>query len=168
MLDGSSFVESSFDGSAQFGYFEAGYAAPWTPYIALHATRVNLDSIRETGDPDFALINDGGDGDSLRGVLGIALQKSGPTSIGMATTRLRFGWLHEYLDESETFVSQVIGTPSSALVDRGVAAGTDWGFVRMQVEMGVLLGGQFMVAYEGQFNSDSSFNALLGGTAWVF
>ncbi len=169
-LEGSSFVTSSFDGSAQFGYFEMAFATPWTPYFALHTTRVDLDSITETGDPDFALINDGGDGDSLRGVLGIALAKAAPTPIGMATTRLRFGWLHEYLDESQTFVSQVAGggTPTGSLVDRGVAAGKDWGFVRTQVEMGTLLGGQFMFAYEGQFNSDSSFNALLAGAGWAY
>ncbi len=88
----------------------------------------------------------------------------------MATTRLRFGWLHEYLDESETFVSQVAagGTPTGSLLDEGVAAGTDWGFVRMQLDWGVLLGGQFMVAYQGQYNRDSSFNSLLAGTRWVF
>jgi uncharacterized protein with beta-barrel porin domain len=169
-LEGSSFAESSFDGSAQFGYFELGYAALWTPYLSLHTTRVDLDSITETGDPDFALINNGGDGDSLRGVLGIALYKSAPTPIGMATTRLRFGWMHEYLDESQTFVSQVAGggTPTGALMDRGVTPGRDWGFVRMQVDLGTLLGGQFTVAYQGQYNSDSSFNSLLGGTVWVY
>ncbi len=80
-LEGSSFVESSFTGSAQFGYFELGTVLPghaslWTPYLALHATRVELNSISETGDPDFALINDGGAGDSLRGVLGMSLNQS--------------------------------------------------------------------------------------------
>ncbi len=171
-FDGSSFAESSFDGSSQFGYFELGtnYVGPWTPYLALHTTRVDLDSITETGDADFALLNNGGEGESLRGVLGLSLTQSGLTPIGIATTRLRFGWLHEYLDASETFVSQVAngGTPTGALTDRGVDPGIDWAFVRMQVDLGVLLGGQFTVAYEGQYNSDSSFNALLGGTRWVF
>ncbi len=169
-LEGSSFVESSFAGSAQFGYFELGYARPWTPYGALHTTRVELDAITETGDPDFALINDGGAGDSLRGVLGIAINESGVTPIGIATTHLRFGWMHEYLDQAETVVSQIAGggTPTGSLEDRGVAAGTDWGFVRMQVDWGVLLGGQCMIAYQGHFNTNSSFNALVGGIGWVF
>jgi uncharacterized protein with beta-barrel porin domain len=171
-FDGSGFVASSFDGSSQFGYFELGtaYIGPWTPYAAMHTTRVELDSITETGDADFALLNNGGEGDSLRGILGLALNRSGITPLGVATTRLRFGWMHEYFDASETFVSQVAnsGTPTGALVDRGVDPGIDWGFVRMQVDLGMLLGGQFTFAYEGQFNSDSSFNALLGGTRWVF
>ena len=175
-LQGSSFAESSFDGSAQFGYFELGTmmsanpASVLTPYLALHATRVDLDSITETGDAEFALINNGGDGDSLRGVLGLAIVQSSPTPIGTARTGLRFGWMHEYLDESELFVSQVAGggTPTGSLADRGVAAGKDWGFVRMQVDMGTLLGGQFMVAYEGQFNSNSSFNSFLAGTGWIY
>jgi hypothetical protein len=78
--------------------------------------------------------------------------------------------MHEYLDASETFVFQVAngGTPTGSLNDRGVDPGIDWGFVRIQVDAGVLLGGQLTVAYEGQFNSDSSFNALLGGARWVY
>lgn len=171
-FDGSSFAESSFAGSSGFGYFELGAVARscWTPYAALHATQVKLDPITETGDADFALLNDGGDGDSLRGVLGISIVESGSTAFGLATSRLRFGWIHEYLNASETIVSQVAngGTPTGTLTDRGVDPGIDWGFVRFQLDMGVLLGGQFTAAYEGQFNSDSTFNGLYLGTRWVF
>ena len=132
-------------------------------------TRVKLDPITETGDADYALLNSGGDGDSLRGILGLSYKQSALTPLGIATTRLRCGWLHEYLNESETFVSQIAGggTPTGTLIDHGSAPGIDWGFVRMQVDMGVLFGGQFSFAYEGQFNSDSSFNALMGGLHWV-
>lgn len=169
-LEGSSFVQSSFDGSAQFGYLELACTTQWTPYLAMHATRVDLDSVTETGDANFALINDGGDGDSLRGVFGIAFAKSAPTVIGLARTRLRFGWMHEYLNESETIVSQIAGggTPTGSLVDRGVSVGRDWGFARAQVEAGTLLGGQFMVAYQGYFNAESSINSLIAGTAWAY
>ncbi|GAA4473409.1 autotransporter outer membrane beta-barrel domain-containing protein [Novipirellula rosea] len=175
-LDGSDFAESHFDGSAQFGYVELGtlFASHstllWSPYVALHTTRVELDAIRETGDDDFALINGGGSGESLRSVLGLSLNQSAPTPLGIATTRLRFGWMHEYLDESETFVSQVAngGTATGSLEDRGVMAGDDWAILRAQVDMGILLGGQFTVAYQGQANSDSSFNSLLAGTRWIF
>ena len=169
---GSDFAESSFSGSSQFGYFELGAnpSGPWTPYLAVHGTRVDLDPIIETGDDDFSLLNNGGAGESLRGVLGLSLEKSKPTSVGIATTRLRFGWMHEYLNASEVFVSQINngGTPTGNLTDRGVDPGIDWAFLRVQVDMGVLLGGQFTVAYEGQYNSRSSFNAFLGGTQWLF
>ncbi len=174
-MEGSGYAESRFDGSSQFGYFEIGTlfshaATLWSPYLALHTTRVELDAIRETGDDDFALINGGGSGESLRSVLGLSLNQSAPTPLGIATTRLRFGWMHEYLDESETFVSQVAngGTATGSLEDRGVMAGDDWAILRAQVDMGILLGGQFTVAYQGQANSDSSFNSLLAGTRWIF
>lgn len=174
-MEGSGYAESRFDGSSQFGYFEIGTlfshaATLWSPYVALHTTRVELDAIRETGDDDFALINGGGSGESLRSVLGLSLNQSAPTPLGIATTRLRFGWMHEYLDESETFVSQVAngGTATGSLEDRGVMAGDDWAILRAQVDMGILLGGQFTVAYQGQANSDSSFNSLLAGTRWIF
>ncbi|WP_372723730.1 autotransporter domain-containing protein, partial [Novipirellula sp.] len=86
-LDGSEFAESRFDGSSQFGYFEIGTlfshaATLWSPYLALHTTRVELDAIRETGDDDFALINGGGSGESLRSVLGLSLNQSAPTPLG--------------------------------------------------------------------------------------
>jgi uncharacterized protein with beta-barrel porin domain len=167
-FEGSSFVESSFDGSSRFGYFEVAYADPCTPYLALHATRVELDPIAERGDDEFALSNGGGTGDSLRSILGFAVYKSAWTAFGTATTRLRFGWLHEYLDESETFVSQIAAgdSPDDLLVDRGVSAGRDWGFTRVQVEMGMVAGGYLTVGYEGHFNAESAFNWLLVG--WMY
>ncbi len=173
-LDGSDFAESNFDGSAQFGYVELGtlfskHSILWSPYVALHSTRVELDPITETGDADFALTNLGSAGDSLRSVLGLSLNQSAPTPLGVATTRIRFGWMHEYLDESTTFHSQVAAADTvDGLLDRGVMPGDDWAILRAQVDMGVLLGGQFTVAYQGQANSDSSFNSLLAGTRWIF
>ncbi|TWU14975.1 Autotransporter beta-domain protein [Novipirellula galeiformis] len=173
-LTDSPFAESSFDGSAQYGYVELGTLVPglamlWTPYVALHSTRVELDSIRETGDTTFALINEGGAGDSLRSALGLSLAQSGLTPLGIATTRIRFGWMHEYLDESEAFVSAIAndGTPTESLTDRGVQAGSDFGFARVQVDMGHLFGGQFSVAYVGQANRDSFYNSLLAGIRWI-
>ncbi len=167
-FEGSSQASSSFDGSTRFGYGEIAYAKTFSPYMAMHYTQVELDSITESGDPYYALRNNGGVGDSLRGILGVAYQKSGCTSCGPATTRLRFGWLHEYLDESETFVSQipVNSTPVGPLVDQGVSAGRDWGFARVQVDLGTVLNGDLSIAYEGQYNTRSSFNWLLVG--WTY
>jgi uncharacterized protein with beta-barrel porin domain len=169
-LDGSSFSKSSFDGSAQFGYFELAYTTPWTPYVALHATGVDLDPITETGNPDFSLINDGGDAGSLRGVLGVSLASLRPVPLGKAATRLRFGWMHAYLNEAETIVSQIAGdgTPTGSLVDRGVESGRDWAFVRMQREVKTSLGVRFMVAYHTYFNGESSFNSFLGGASFEY
>lgn len=174
VIEGATSTQSSFDGSAQFGYAEAGtvfvcHAIEWIPYVGLHATHVELDPITETGDADFRLTNAGGDGDSIRGVLGLGMQQTAGTPIGQATTRVRFGWLHEYRDPNEVFVSNVANANvNGALTDLGVNAGRDWGFLRAQVDWFRLLGGQTSISYQGQANSQSSFNALAGGIQWVW
>ncbi|MCS7468513.1 autotransporter outer membrane beta-barrel domain-containing protein [Stieleria sp. ICT_E10.1] len=172
-IEGSTAAQSSFDGSAQFGYFESGtifswHAINWIPYLGLHGTRVELDPIDETGDVDFALSNAGGSGDSIRGVLGLGLEQSGGTELGPLTTRIRCGWMHEYLDPNEVFVSSVANTDVlSPLTDRGIDSGRDWGFLRVQLDLFRFLGGRASLAYQGQANSRSSFNALAGGVQWV-
>ena len=174
-FEGSEFAESSFDGSSQFGFFELGTtlangSVVWVPHVGLHTTRVKLDAVSETGDSDFALTNGGGAGDSLRSVFGLSANQSGGTPLGLATTRVRLGWMHEYLDESETFQSQIAYTavPTSSLEDRGVSAGRDWAVLRAQVDMGVILGGQFTTAYLGQYNSRSAFSTGLIGLEWTY
>jgi hypothetical protein len=88
--------------------------------------------------------------------------------MGFATTRLRFGWMHEYLDPQETFVSTLASDSiTSQITDRGIDPGRDWGFVRVQVDAGRFLGGQTSFGYQGQANSNTSFNALIGGIQWV-
>ncbi|TWU02970.1 autotransporter family protein [Stieleria varia] len=172
---GSTFAESSFDGSTQFGYFETGTVmvgkgVAWNPYLGLHGTRVEIDPYAETGDMNFALSGGGGAGDSLRSVLGLGISQDGATALGPASTRIRLGWLHEYLDESETMFSQIASDPGTVgpLVDRGVTAGTDWAIVRVQADLGFLLGGQLTTAYQGQFNSNSAVNSFLAGVRWVY
>ncbi|MCA9135128.1 MAG: autotransporter domain-containing protein [Planctomycetales bacterium] len=173
VIEGSTSAQSSFDGTSQFGYFESGtvfswHAINWIPYLGLHGTRVELDPIAEAGDVDFSLSNAGGSGDALRGVLGLGLQQSGNMGLGPATTRIRFGWLHEYLDPNEIFVSSVASPAvTSLLTDSGVNAGRDWGFMRVQLDLFQFLGGQTSLAYQGQANSRSSFNALAAGIQWI-
>lgn len=168
-IQDATFALSSFDGTSQFGYLEVGtvtgcYGAVCMPYLGFHATRVELDPIVESGDVDFRLSNAGGAGDSARGVLGVGVEKSS----GIATTRLRFGWMHEFQDAHQTFVSSVANpTVTSLITDRGVDLGLDWGFLRLQCDLFRILGGQASIAYQGQANSHSSFNALFGGIQWV-
>lgn len=172
-IPGSTIAQSSFDGSTRFGYFEMGsvfswHAINWMPYLGLHATQVEIDPINETGDADFSLSNDGGTGDSIRGVMGIGLEQSDLTACGPVTTRLRFGWMHEYQDPNEVFVSSVANAlVTRSITDRGFNAGRDWGFIRLQLDLFRFLGGQTSIAYQGQANSRSSFNALAGGIQWV-
>ena len=54
------------------------------------------------------------------------------------------------------------------LTDIGVNPGSDRAFLRTQLDWFTLVGGQFTLAYEGQFNSNSSYNTLLGGVRWVY
>ena len=163
-ISGSTAAMSAFDGSTAFGYVELGSSVNqyFTPFISLHGTTVDLDAATETGDATFALAVPEINGESLRSVLGLSVQKSSH----VATTRMRFGWLHEYLDEAQSIVTPTAG--GATLTSLGVKPGIDWAFVRAQIDMGAFLGGNFSVAYQGQFNSRSSYNLLVGGLNWVY
>ena len=137
-------------------------------YLGLNASRVELDPITETGDANFALTTDAGIGESYRSVLGWSYSQSANTPYGFATTRFHAGWMHELGNQFEVFQSQLATPTPSALVDRGVAAGRDWGFVRLQVDVGVFLGGQLTTSYLGQYNGRSSLNTGLAGLHWTF
>jgi uncharacterized protein with beta-barrel porin domain len=172
---GSTFVESSFDGSASFGYVEVGSVygqapAAFNPYLALQSSRVSVDPVVETGDAEFALSNPGIDGDSLRGSLGIAYDQTGPTPIGPARSRLRAGWLHEFLDSNESVRSVFADTNPTAIFvdDRGVSLGRDWGLVGYELEWAIFHHGQLSAGYQGQFNSQSAFSSFLAGAEWLW
>lgn len=170
---GSTMAESTFDGKSQFGYIELGkfvqqQCAAWGPYLGLHASRVELDPIAETGDANFALTTDAGYTESYRSILGWSYSQSAHTPCGFATTRLHTGWMHEFGNQFAVFQSQLAASNTSALVDRGVAVGRDWGFVRLQVDVGEFLGGQLTTSYLGQYNGRSSLNTGLAGLQWAF
>lgn len=173
-FQGSEFAESSFDGTSQFGYVELGHLVYYdecianSPYLGMQVSRVDLDSVVETGDADFAISTAGGDGESFRSVLGLSLRQIGRTPLGPATTWFRAGWMHEFGNESETFTSQLATATVNQLLDQGVETGRDWGFIRLQLDMAVFLGGQFTVSYLGQYNSRSSINTGLAGVHWTF
>jgi uncharacterized protein with beta-barrel porin domain len=174
-LEGSTFAESSFDGSSGFGYVEIGsvYGSPLSavnPHLALQTTRVDLDSFSETGDPEFGLSNPASKGESLRGSLGMTVDQTGPTPIGPARSRLRFGWLHEFLDSYETIRSQLAySSPTPVTLDsRGVSIGRDWGFVGYELDWAIFRSGQLTAGYQGHFNSRSAFSSLLAGVQWVW
>lgn len=170
-FSGASPAVSTFDGSSQFGFAEIGTTFRQgtffvTPYASLNGSRVQLDSITETGNADFALTNGGGDGHSLRSTLGLSFDQSAITNIGVFSTRIRAGWLHEYLDEFETFSSTVAA--GGNLADQGVAFGKDWAVLSAQLDMGTLLGGQVTSAYQGLYNRDVAINSLSAGIQWIY
>jgi len=173
-FDGSTFAESSFEGASKFAYIEFGNTwfqnehTNYGPYVGLSAGRVDLDPVTETGDANFALNTPGGVGDSYRSIVGLSFTQSAMTNFGLATTRFRAGWMHEYGNQFEVFQSQLAAATPSLLIDQGVAAGRDWGFVRMQADMGVILGGQLTASYLGQYNTRSSINTGLLGLHWAF
>jgi uncharacterized protein with beta-barrel porin domain len=174
-FEGSTSAESQFDGDTRFGYLEVGTAfccrgTSCNPYLSLQSARVELDAVTETGDDEFALSHDGSSGESLRGGLGVALERVGPAACGPARTRLRAGWLHEFLDESETISSQLaIASPTPiTLEDRGLSLGRDWAMVGCEVDFPVLCRGRVTAGYQGHFNSRSAYSALLAGLQWVW
>ncbi len=173
-VPGSSFVESSFSGLSRYGYLELGKAVGagsilWLPHVGLQSLYTDLDSVRESGDADFGLNVNASDRDSLRSLVGIDVQKSGPTELGPATTRLRLGWFHEYLDNTSTLANQFQNTNATTpFRSRSVNAGSDWASVGVQLDWGTIWGGRLSGGYQGFYNSDTTFHLGSIGSTWWF
>ena len=165
-----SFAESEFDGTDQFGYLETGTTHVsddliWLNFISVQGIRVELDPASESGGSDFNLnVNRNGE-ESVRSMLGFSLAKSAATSLGQATTQVRVGWLHEYLDEVRFAGTSIDTTGFSA---QSTGSGRDWISTGVQLDWAFLLGGQLTLAYQGNLNSRSAFQSGLIGTRWVW
>ncbi len=173
-VPGASSVESSFSGSSRYGYLEVGKAfgagpVLWLPHLGLQSLYTDLNSVRESGDPDFALNVNADDFDSLRSLVGMDLQKSGPTELGPATTRLRLGWFHEYLDNTSTLAAQFQNAGATTPFDsRSVDAGRDWATVGVQLDWMTIWGGRVSGGYQGFYNSDTTFHLGSIGSTWMY
>ncbi len=102
------------------------------------------------------------DADSLRSILGLSIQQAGPTAIGPATTKLRFGWMHEYLDTEQVFVSRFQGETDTVAV-KGINLGRDWAVMGLNLEWSILPNLTTVVGYQGQFNDRQSLHTGSGG-----
>ncbi|WP_186774958.1 autotransporter domain-containing protein [Allorhodopirellula solitaria] len=96
-------------------------------------------------------------------------KQSGPTGLGPATTRLRLGWFHEYLDDTITLANQFQSSnASSQFASRSVDEGRDWASVGVQLDWGMIWGGRLSGGYQGFYNSDSTFHLGSIGSTWLF
>ena len=155
-------ASSNFDGQQAFGYFESGLMLPtgsitWVPHSSMQYVTVDQGSIRETGADSVNLVGQSLSTDSLRSILGLSIQSSGPTPLGLATTKLRLGWMHEYLDTNERFEAKFIGETRSFEV-QGVDLGQDWAVIGGNLQWALFNYTTAIFAYQGQVNSTQSLH----------
>ncbi|HBJ34950.1 MAG TPA: hypothetical protein DDZ51_09355, partial [Planctomycetaceae bacterium] len=160
-------ASSSFDGQQAFGYFESGLMLPtgsitWVPHSSIQYVTVDQGSIRETGADSVNLVGQSLSTDSLRSVLGLSIQSSGPTGLGLATTKLRLGWMHEYLDTNERFEARFIDETRSFEV-QGVDLGRDWAVIGGNLQWAMFNYATAIFAYQGQVNSTQSLHTGAAG-----
>lgn len=159
---------------SRYGYLELGKAVGagsmlWLPHVGLQSLYTDLNSVRESGNSDFGLNVKASDRDSLRSLLGIDVQQSAPTGLGPATTRLRLGWFHEYLDNTSVLANQFQNANATTQFDsRSVNAGSDWASVGLQLDWGTFWGGRLSGGYQGFYNSGTTFHLGSIGSTWLF
>ena len=163
----TSAAESQFDGTQGFGSIEYGKLlqhgpVSWIPHLTMQYVTVNQDRIHEAGAGPVDLVGNSIDADSLRSVLGMSIQQAGPTAIGPATTKLRFGWMHEYLDTEQVFVSSFRDEIETVSVS-GMDLGRDWAVMGLNLEWSVLPNLTTVLGYQNQFNERQSLHTGSGG-----
>ncbi|MFG0255213.1 MAG: autotransporter outer membrane beta-barrel domain-containing protein, partial [Rhodopirellula sp. JB053] len=149
-------ARSKFDGSDQFAYVEAGTAltsidSVLLSFISLQGIRVQTDALSETGASEFGLSVDAMDEESFRSMVGLSFSRSNMTGLGMATTQIRGGWLHEFSDTTQLATTRLSSavTPADFSVQSS-DTGRDWLSIGTQVDWAILFGGQLTLAYQGQ------------------
>ncbi len=165
------FATSDIDGTDQFASLEIGTPivsedTVWLSFMSLQGVTVELDAAEESGPSDFDLLVSGIDDDSLRSMIGFSLSKTNGTALGPATTQIRLGWLHEFLNQ-QRIVQTAVEAVAPVFYDvRSTDPGRDWISAGAQLDWGFILGGQFTLAYQGNLNSQSAFQSGLIGTRW--
>lgn len=165
-------AQSDLDGNDQFASIEVGSVMSsddwlWLSFISLQGAQADLGAASETGDSDFVLDTTAIDGQSLRTTVGCSLAGTNATQLGPATTQLRFGWMHEYLDDQQMTIATVRANGND-MNTRSAETGRDWLSLGAQLDWGMILGGQMTFAYQGNLNSKSTFQSGLVGTRWIW
>ncbi|WP_430453668.1 autotransporter domain-containing protein [Rhodopirellula europaea] len=167
-------ASSQFDGTDQFAYVEAGTAltggdSALLSFLSLQGIRVETDAASETGASEFGLSINGMNEDSIRSMVGLSFSKSNMTGLGMATTQIRGGWLHEFGDTRRIAANRLTAavTPSDFAV-QSADTGRDWLSLGGQVDWAILFGGQLTLAYQGNLNDRTAFQSGLVGARWLW
>ncbi len=170
------FANSNFDGTNQFGLVEAGTVrytqdSIFLTFVSLQGARVETDSFSEISDSPFAVNVNAMSSESLRSMTGFSFSKTAATSIGPATSQVRLGWLHEFLDETRQATTMIAGTSLAAtgpLLVQSAETGTDWLSLGLQLDWAILMGGELTTAYQGNVNNQSSFHGGFVGARWIW
>ncbi|WP_047815093.1 autotransporter family protein [Rhodopirellula islandica] len=172
-LEPGTSADGESDGTAQFGAVEIGTVHRgqnwlWLSFVSLQGVQADADGETETGDSEFVLTSSDVDGESLRSMVGVSLAGTNQTGLGPATTQLRFGWLHEFLDDQQSGIHEVQAVAPTEFLVQSANTGRDWLSIGTQLDWGFVLGGQFTLAYQGNLNSDSTFQSGMVGTRWIW
>lgn len=164
---GNRIASSRFDGSQAFGYLESGLILPaasilFIPHMSWQYIRVDQDAIRETGADSINLIGNSIEVDSLRSILGLTVQQTGPTGLGPATTKLRVGWMHEHLDSRQSFDARFAAANDTFMV-QGINPGRDWAVLGANLEWSVFRYATALLAYQGQVNENQALHTGAAG-----
>ena len=165
-------AKSEFDGNQSFVYLEQGTVVDartwaWMPHVALQYVQVDQDGFVETGANSVNLVGQSVDAESLRGFLGVSVEQTAPISGGLATTRLRTGWVHEYLD-TEYFFTSRYASASESVTLVGNDPGRDWCAVSASTRIALGPHWSLLGNYQGQYNSHQAVNAGAGGIELVW
>jgi uncharacterized protein with beta-barrel porin domain len=164
---GDRVATSRFDGSQAFGYFESGLILPassilFVPHLSWQYIHVDQDAFEETGADAINLVGNSIDADSLRSILGLTIQQTGQTGLGPATTKLRVGWMHEYLDAQQLFEARFDSAVDTFAV-QGVDLGRDWAVLGGNLQWSVFRYATALLAYQGQVNERQSLHTGAAG-----
>ena len=163
---------SEFDGHQAFGYLEQGTLLGqgpfvWNPHIAMQYINLHQGDFAESGADAVNLMGESLDADSLRSILGLAVAQSNITTLGRATTELRAGWMHEYLDTRQSLESRFAGESETVTV-QGVDLGRDWAVVSVNLQWSLFRNSTLLSSYETQLNDYQAFHTGTVGleTRW--
>ncbi len=159
---GNRVARSNFDGSESFGLFEVGRiigdnTTIWGPYASAQFISLDQDQIKESGADSVNLNGEAIEAESLRSVLGLSVQQTAPTSLGQATTKLKLGWMHEYLDTRENFVSSFAGQTERVTIG-GIDLGSDWAVLGANLQWSVFRYTTLLAGYQGLVNTTQSLH----------
>lgn len=136
----------------------------WQPYMAMQYIYLRQDEFQESGADSINLVGDHINANSLRGILGMSLERPFQTGFGSLTPSIRAAWMHEFLDTRQTLQSSFAGAgaPGSFLI-RGVDLGRDWAVTGVGLNLGIGGGVSLFGNYDLQFNDYQVFHTGSGG-----
>lgn len=155
-----------------FGQLEGGYKielggaarAFVTPFARLQASTATQAGFTETGADSLNLTVAGQTTNSLRTVLGAVLGGN----IGMATTRVRLGWSHEFADTSRPVTASFVGAPALSFTTTGAAAPREGAVLGLSVDAPLAEQTSLYARYDGELAGGNTSHIFSAGVRYVW